>query len=115
MTGFAKQVRALVYERAHGVCEQCGKTQPAMHYHHRRPRGMGGSKASDTNGAANCVLVCDKCHRFIESYRNEFLERGWLVPQGKKPSEQPIWRHQQWVLLDDYGYVTPAEESQLNG
>jgi len=112
MTGFSKQVRALVFERAHGVCEQCGATYPTAQYqyHHRRPRGMGGSKATDTNGAANCVLVCQQCHQFIESYRHEFLERGWLVAQGHKPAETPIWRHKQWVLLDDYGYVTPTEE-----
>lgn len=111
MTGFSKQTRALVYQRARGVCEQCGNTQPAMQYHHRRPRGMGGSKAADTNGAANCVLVCDKCHRFIESYRHEFMAKGWLVPQRQSPAETPLWRHGAWVLLDNYGYVTPVEDT----
>lgn len=110
MTGFSKHVRSLVHARAQGYCEQCGGRQAAMQYHHRRPRGMGGSKAVDTNGAANCVLVCDKCHRFIESYRHEFTEKGWLVPQGKSPTETPLWRFGHWVLLDDYGYTTPTDE-----
>lgn len=111
MTGFPVKVKRIVQDRAKGACEQCGEPGFGFQFHHRRPRGMGGSKAADTNTASNCVMVCDRCHRFIESYRHEFQQRGWLVAQGKKPSEQPIWRHKQWVLLDDYGYVTPAEES----
>lgn len=108
MTGFSKQVRALVFDRASGVCEQCGKSG-GLQFHHRRPRGAGGSKAPDTNGAANCVYVCLKCHNFIESYRHEFLNSGWLVRQGKSPAETPLWRQGAWVLLDDYGYITPIE------
>jgi len=33
-----------------------------------------------------------------------------LVHQGKSPSETPVWRLRQWVLLDDYGYVTQLKE-----
>ena len=101
----------MVYERSGGVCEQCGLRSVNVQYHHRRPRGMGGSRAKDTNSASNCVLVCEQCHRFIESYRHEFLERGWLVAQGKSPGETPIWRHSHWVLLDDHGCVIPVKET----
>jgi hypothetical protein len=72
---------------------------------------MGGSRATDTNGAANCVLLCIYCHRDIEAYREAAIDFGFLVPQGKKPAETPLRRHKQWVLLDDFGYVIPAEES----
>ena len=72
---------------------------------------MGGSKADDTNTAANCLLLCHYCHRQVESDRHTSLGLGLLVPQGKSPSETPVWRLRQWVLLDNYGYVTPVEES----
>jgi hypothetical protein len=72
---------------------------------------MGGSKAPDTNGAANCLLLCGYCHRQVESHRDTSLWAGLLVQQGKKPSEIPVWRFRKWVFLDDFGYITPVEES----
>ena len=111
MTGFSKHTRELVYLRSGGRCERCGVIRTRVEYHHRRPRGMGGSRATDTNGAANCVLLCVYCHRDIEAYREAAIDFGFLVPQGKKPAETPLRRHKQWVLLDDFGYVMPAEES----
>jgi hypothetical protein len=71
---------------------------------------MGGSKAADTNTPANCLLLCHYCHTQVESFREKSLALGYLVPQGKSPSETPVWRLRRWVLLDDYGYVTPMEE-----
>jgi len=111
MTGFSKRTRELVYLRAKGRCERCGWIEDAGQYHHRRPRAMGGSKAADTNGAANCVLLCIHCHNDVESRREWALDFGFLVPQGKKPSEVPLWRCRKWVILDDFGYVIPAEKS----
>ena len=111
MTGFSKHTRELVYLRSGGRCERCGVIRTRVEYHHRRPRGMGGSRATDTNGAANCVLLCVYCHRDIEAFREAAIDFGFLVPQGKKPAETPLRRHKQWVLLDDFGYVMPAEES----
>ena len=111
MTGFSKHTRELVFLRSGGRCERCGVIRTRVEYHHRRPRGMGGSRATDTNGAANCVLLCVYCHRDIEAYREAAIDFGFLVPQGKKPAETPLRRHKQWVLLDDFGYVMPAEES----
>ena len=109
MTGFSKHTRELVFLRSGGRCERCGLIELAMQYHHRRPRGMGGSRATDTNGAANCVLLCVYCHRDIEAYREAAIDFGFLVPQGKKPAETPLRRHKKWVLLDDFGYVTPVD------
>ena len=111
MTGFSKHTRELVFLRSGGRCERCGVIRIRVEYHHRRPRGLGGSRATDTNGAANCVLLCVYCHRDIEAYREAAIDFGFLVPQGKKPAETPLRRHKQWVLLDDFGYVMPAEES----
>lgn len=111
MTGFSKKVRGLVHVRAHGVCEKCGLASHNLQYHHRRPRSMGGSRRKDTNQAANCVLVCLGCHSDIESYRRMSLDTGWLVRQYNKPADVPLWRHSQWVLLDDHGCVLPTKET----
>lgn len=111
MTGFSKHVRIVVEERSGGRCERCGVVRDDMQYHHRRPRGMGGSRQPDTNTAANCVLLCSYDHALIESMRDEYLELGWLVRQGQKPADVPIWRFKKWVLLDDHGCVIPVKET----
>jgi hypothetical protein len=72
---------------------------------------MGGSKAADTNTAANCALLCGYCHAHVEKERKASLWGGWLVRQGDKPTETPLFLNGRWVFLDDFGYVTPVEES----
>jgi hypothetical protein len=58
-----------------------------LHYeiHHRRPRGMGGSRDPKTNSPANLILLCPDHHAWVESNRTEALEMGFLVPQGHDP------------------------------
>jgi len=82
-----------------------------LQYHHRRPRGMGGSKAADTNTASNCALLCGFCHAHVEKQRQASLWAGWLVRQGENPAQTPLFLDRRWVFLDDFGYVTPVEES----
>lgn len=111
MTGFSKQVREAITRRAQGVCERCGCAAPAYQHHHRRPRGMGGSTADDTNQPANGFFVCVACHCAIESDRELSLANGWLVRQGQIPANVPVMRQGRWVLLDNNGYVTNRGES----
>ncbi len=105
MTGFSKAVREAVADRAHQHCERCGAAAATFQWHHRRPRGAGGSKASDTNTAANCLLLCRDCHSWVELHREESLHFGWLVRQGHPPAGVPVWLGWRWVLLDDQGGV----------
>jgi 5-methylcytosine-specific restriction protein A len=98
--------RELVKRRAGDCCERCGAAISADHsYHHRRPRGMGGTKRKDT--AANLVLVCGSgttgCHGLIESQRTASFATGWLVRQHQDPASVPIDRHGAWVLLTEHG------------
>ena len=104
MTGFPKRVRELVTKRSQDCCEICGLAKP-VHAHHRRPRGAGGSKAPDTNTAANCLWVCLPCHEHAESYRAVALDRGWLVRQGQNPADVPVIYQGNWAVLDDDGFV----------
>ena len=100
MTGFSKTVRHIVENRANGFCERCGVNAPNQ-IHHRRPRGMGGSQADDTNLAYNALAVCTTCHSEIESDRSDALRFGWLVRQGVNPREVAVFRRGQWVFLSD--------------
>ena len=109
MTGFKKQVRDLVISRADGTCERCGFAAPAYQIHHRRPRGMGGSTGVGTNRASNALCVCVSCHSAIEANRSDAFKHGWLVLQGQNPCEVRVLRLNTWVLLDDFGYITPTE------
>lgn len=111
MTGFSKTVRDIVARRANGVCERCGSGAPAYHIHHRRPRGIGGSKRQDTNQASNGLFVCLACHSAIESDRELSLWSGWLVRQGQEPFLVPVLRMGEWVRLYDDGSITPGKGS----
>ena len=64
----------------------------------------------ETNTAANCALLCAFCHARVEKQREASLWAGWLVRQGEKPEETPLFLNGQWVLLDIYGYITPVKE-----
>jgi 5-methylcytosine-specific restriction protein A len=105
MTGFTKHVREQVLNRAYQHCEKCGLAANAFQWHHRRPRSMGGSKAPDTNTAANCLLLCVPCHQWVEANRDDALHYGWLVRQGHSPAEMPVWIGWRWVLIRDDGTV----------
>ncbi len=105
MTGFPPEVRDLVAQRAHGCCERCHFATGDETWHHRRPRGMGGSSDPDTNLASNAVYVCASCHRDIEAQRTNSLHYGWLVRQGQKPASVAIWMDWRWVYLKDDGTV----------
>jgi 5-methylcytosine-specific restriction protein A len=110
LTGFTPLVRQLIKERA-GIegdfvrCEKCQFWTQTGEIHHRRPRGAGGSKASDTNKPSNGVWLCRQCHLWVETRRETALEQGWLVPQGGTPSTTLLLRQGIPCLLDDFGGV----------
>lgn len=109
MTGFSKQVRATVRKRSAGWCERCG-VEPATQYHHRRPRGMGGTLRLETNQPSACLHLCVDCHRDVELYRRRALESGWLVAQNCEPRMVSVlYRDGRWVLLDDNGTKVAVE------
>lgn len=84
-----KRVRDDLWNRSGGLCEKCG-VDPAEVAHHRRPRGMGGSRDAVTNTLANLLHVSNLCHLQIESNRADSLEKGWLVLQGQDPRVIPV-------------------------
>jgi hypothetical protein len=125
-----EHVQALVLTRSAGKCEirspQCLVARHGYRVamlpeherslHHRRPRGMGGTRRADTHTAANLLLVCGSgvtgCHAYAESHRELAYERGWLVRQGDDPARTPLVLHSgRRVLLDPHapGYLSPQD------
>ena len=100
-TGPTSATRGLVLDRAAGCCEMCGRLLhdgydwlEVHSFHHRQPRGMGGTSAVAANSAANLLLLCgtgtDGCHGFVEAHRTSAEEEGWLVRHGLDPAEVPV-------------------------
>ena len=88
-----------VYGRSKGYCERCS-LQRGTEYHHRRPRGMGGSKDPLQHSPANLVNLCLECHRWVEAHSAEAYEAGWKVRHGRdEPVEVPIVRRDRTLWL----------------
>lgn len=128
-TGPDMQAVDLVLARDRHCCRRCAMTLHGQRgtdwvIHHRRPRGMGGTRRVDTNSPANLVALCTRCHVWIESYRDESRRDGWLVSQHDDPERVPLqvgaygddWTRTRWVYLlvdgseSDYGpdHIAPA-------
>lgn len=101
-TGPTQAQRDRVARRAAWSCEVCclvlhdGTSWVEPHsFHHRRPRGMGGTTQADANAAYQLLLVCGTgttgCHGEIESNRQHALDLGWLVSQHADPATTPVW------------------------
>jgi len=99
-----------VRRRSQNRCERCG-TDDALRWslHHRKPRGMGGSKDPAINSPANIVLLCGSgttgCHGWIESHRAEAYTDGLLVYRIDDPAEMEVRLRYGTVFLDDVGGV----------
>jgi hypothetical protein len=96
-TGASEEVRQKVFMRAGWRCEKCGKRLNDNGYisvHHRKPRGMGGSKGIELNLPSNLMLLCGSgttgCHGYIESHRSEAYEQGWLVYRNADPAKEMV-------------------------
>lgn len=109
-SAFNKLVRSIIDERARGCCELCGMPVESPQYHHRRPRGIGGTKRVETGQAQNALLLHQKCHTRVESNRLEAYESGWLVAQNADPGDVPVRLWDGLFVLDSLGARNPVTE-----
>ena len=120
MTGPSPKVRQAVLDRAQWLCERCGGPAYAGALHHRRPRGMGGTRRRESNRPANLTLLCGEfspgalsgCHETVESQRTSAYWCGWLVRQHKDPAEVPVLTVYGWRLLGDDGRYVPVGDGE---
>lgn len=101
---FSPAVRDIIADRSGGLCEVCG-VDAGVQFHHRRPRGMGGTKRVSSASASNGLHVCGACHRLIESYRTVAKMLGWLVPTAADPTSRSVLYRGRWARLGDDGGV----------
>lgn len=100
MTGFSKATVAVIVERDRGACVRCGRPVElsargiAWSIHHRRPRGMGGSRNPAVSAPENGLVLCGSgttgCHGAVEANRDAARRRGFLVPQWRNPAAVPV-------------------------
>ncbi len=113
MSAPTPQARNIVAERCGGMCEVCGVAR-ATNVHHRRGRGMGGTRRA-IHTPAWLLAVCGQgntsgCHRRIESNRPEAERNGWALPWSVEDAATVpavLW-FGTVLLLDDgtFGYPT---------
>ena len=106
MGGVSVETRSVVIQRAGHRCEKClGSLADGMSVHHRRPRGMGGTKIPAINSAENLLALCGSgttgCHGWVESNREDAYSRGLLVRSGRMSHTTPYRddRGDWWLLV----------------
>ena len=106
----AKSTVEKIHERSQRRCERCG-TDSSLRYslHHRKPRGMGGSKDPAINNPSNLIFLCgsgtEGCHGWVESNRSIAYTDGLLVHRVDDPAEIPVVLRYGEVFLDEEGGV----------
>lgn len=84
-------------------CIHCGELE-AVAPHHRRNRGMGGSKEREK--PSNIVVLCSVVNGLLESdaaWAERARDYGWKLRAGQEPEETPVWYPLRggWYLLDN--------------
>lgn len=103
-TGPAVVVRQAVLGRDLWACSKCAVGQD-LQIHHRKPRGMGGTRNPAINSPANLIVLCAGCHAWVERNRRYAFAVGLIVAQADDPADIPVktWRGL-LALADDGTY-----------
>lgn len=97
---FTEKTRDLIRQRADNRCEVCGTRMLTYgQIHHRRPRGMGGTRRKDASSPSNGLYVHPDCHARIESNRKRAAYLGWLVGWGRDVESAEVRLWDGWFLL----------------
>ncbi|MEV0646042.1 HNH endonuclease signature motif containing protein [Phytomonospora sp. NPDC050363] len=94
-TGPTPATVELVLKRDNRICRRCGcevygERGRDWVLHHRRPRGIGGTRRPETNYPSNLVLLDAVCHANVESQREVSYHDGFLVHQYDDPERTAI-------------------------
>lgn len=112
---FTDKTRHLIQARAQHRCELCGTAiRTAGQIHHRKARGMGGTKNPESKSASNGLYVHLKCHAKIEQNRSIAYDNGWLVHNWDSSEDSPVLMWDGWKLLNSDGTLTPVSSERFN-
>lgn len=100
-------LRQIVWTRARGYCEKCGKPlNESWALHHRKLRSRGGKDSPD-----NLLALHHECHNTgtysVHLNPKMAKEFGYMVSQWQEPAECP-------VTLPNGDIVTLTEEGTYN-
>jgi len=93
-----------VQERCKGRCERCGLPAPRGVYHHRQPRGIGGSSTGYEHLSTNILFLHDSEHRMVHANPERSYRDGLLVRHGTDPASVPVLTAHGEVWLGDGGF-----------
>jgi hypothetical protein len=107
------------------MCEACGVWVGRYEGDHQHivARGMGGCKLAVINSAANCALLCRRCHDLCEARDPHMEAAGFWARQGTDPRLLPmmlaseggsgvlVWRAEDGKGPDGTGYLYEPEEA----
>lgn len=105
---FTRKMSLQIKERD-SHCWHCGETDD-LQMHHRRNRGMGGSKSLDRFD--NLIRVCAWLNYAMESdaaVASEARDKGWKLGQWDG-FDTPVYDQAlgRWFLLDQFGNKFPS-------
>lgn len=114
--GIPAATRSMVLARAGHRCESCGTSILGTPYslHHRRPKGMGGTRAATVHSLVNLLALCGSgttgCHGLVHLHPTAARDAGYLVHQGASPARVAVLVHDgRRVLLTAVGtYIEEA-------
>lgn len=112
---FSDYTKRIVFGRARGRCEICGVKVDGGHFHHRKPRRMGGTSDLTLGMASNAMYLHFKCHERVESNRMDSYKLGYLVSAIDNPTEIAVRLWDGWWRLDDDGSLVASCPSDLAG
>ena len=104
-----QRTKEKVRDRADGKCEVCGKYDPGCNFHHRRAKGMGGTRNPRIHDAQNLIFACglgntSGCHGDIHGNPAYSKAMGWIVSRFSpyEPEQVPVrlWDGMFWLNPD---------------
>lgn len=109
-----RETRRAAWHRAGGHCEITGMPLgdpdgSTWECHHRRNKGMGGTRRPDVDALYNLLALSRSIHnggpQSVHGRRRWSEERGYLIPKHvDNPELWPVWLlGRRWVLLTPSG------------
>lgn len=102
---------SVVAMRSGGYCEYLGCDQRGQQFHHRKPRGMGGSRNPSIHSPSNILHLCSAHHEWVESHRRVARDLGLLVTAAQDPERVFVELAAGRVRLTPGGTYTTREAS----